>query len=157
VNCPSRDSVSAGSGSTSSVTAIIVPHSRPSTAIGVATLERIPRTRAISATAPVALDQSSSRTAFRVRSTAATTFSPSRLKRVPNGGGSHGVSDCATRVAVASGSKRSIPTAPLPRFFATSPATAPNTSGGDDSRATSVATRRSAACSSASLSTSALA
>jgi hypothetical protein len=49
------------------------------------------------------------------------------------------------------------PDAPLPRFFATSPATAPNTSGGDDSRATSVATRRSAACSSASLSTSALA
>ena len=67
------------------------------------------------------------------------------------------MSDCATSVAVPSGSKRSIPIAPLPKFFATSPATASNTSVGDDSRATSVATRRSAACSSASLSTSALA
>ena len=49
-----------------------------------------------------------------------------------------------------SGSKRSSPTAADPTSRATSSATAANASDGDDVRATSVATRRSAACSSAS-------
>ena len=130
--------------------AISVPHSRPSTTIGVATLDRMPRTRAISATGPVAFAQSSRRAASLVRNTVLTTSSPSSVKRVPSGGGSHGVSDCATSVAVPSGSKRSIPTASTSKTRATSSATATKSSTGEASRATSVATRRSAACSSAS-------
>jgi hypothetical protein len=50
VNWPIRDSVSPGSGSLWLVTATMVPQSRPSTTIGVATLERMPKPLAMAAT-----------------------------------------------------------------------------------------------------------
>jgi hypothetical protein len=145
-----RRSVSRGSRSLLPVAAISVPHSRPATTIGVATAERTPSPVAIAEISPVASAQSSARAARPVRCTSAITFSPSRARLVPTGGGSHGVSDCARSVAVPSRSKRSSPTALWPRTRHASAVTALKTSAADDSCATSSATCRSAACSSAS-------
>jgi hypothetical protein len=114
-NCSTRRSVSPGSGSLWLVAAIIVPQSRPSTTIGVPTMQRTPRTPAMAATAPVAFAQSSARATRPVRATSVITLSPSSVNRVPSGGGSQGVSDCATNVAVPSDSNRRSPTASVSR------------------------------------------
>ena len=144
VKSASRDSMSSGRGSLWLVAAIRVPQSRPSTTIGPAAAERTPSTCAIAPTAPVVVDQSSVRAESPVRWTAVTKFSPSSGRAVPSGGGSQGVSDCATRVAVPFDSKRSIPTASVSRTRAASSVTAPKTLAGDDSPTAIVATRRSA-------------
>ena len=54
VNSPMRASVSIGRGSAVSDAAIIAPHSRPSTMIGVATAERMPSSRVRSPMGPEA-------------------------------------------------------------------------------------------------------
>ena len=151
VNSRISDSMSAGRGSLWLVTAIIVPQSRPSTTIGVATPEQMPRLRATAATEPVLFAQLSRRAARPFRSTSAMTFSPSSANRVPSVSGFQGACDCATSVAVASGSKRISATASVSKTRAASSVTAPSTSRSDDSLAISVAVRRSAARSCASL------
>ncbi len=64
----SRDSLPAGRASATSVAARSTPQSRPSTMIGVATIERTPRARAKSETDPVGVLESSSSTAPRMLS-----------------------------------------------------------------------------------------
>ena len=84
-----------------------------------------------------------------VLSTCVAMFFPPRGRREPTGKAASCSPHSATTITVASSSYLTILMFSTPRSPATSLATAAETSDGDDSCATSVATRRSAACSSA--------
>jgi hypothetical protein len=74
VNSSIRRSVSDGRGSLAVVAAISAPQRRPSTTIGAATLERIPKLVAMAATLPVLSAQLSKRVVRPVRSSSAMMF-----------------------------------------------------------------------------------
>ena len=144
------DSVSGGNGDSRLDDAAITPHSRPPTTIGQPTDERIPSVRASSAIGPEAWEKLSTRTGRPVRLTSAAMLVPSSGMRVPTARGSSSRLQRATPVTVPSASYRSIRARSAPERWPTSRVTASKTSPGAVDWATRVATRRSAACSSAS-------
>ena len=159
VNPASRASVPAGSGARLDAM-LTMPHSRPSTLTGTPTTVRTPSSsRAGSATGPVASPKSSMRAGWPVWNTSDPVLCPPGPNRVPNGTGTAApvLAQVATSVSAPSGSYRLMPVVSASSSCPASTVTAANTSSGGAARATSVATRRSAACSSANLRSSACA
>ena len=143
-----RRSVWRGSGPSREM-ATIVPHRPPATITGLATADRkeagAPSQRvATSEETPLS---SSIRAVRPVRNTSAVARPGSAR---PSGRGRSSVPVPPTRVAVPSASRRMIRVTSAPTRSRISAATASNTSSGAPPWAISVATRRSAACSSAS-------
>ena len=128
----------------------MTPHTRPSTMIGAAIDERQPWRRAISAASPEASSYPSTRAGLSVSATSVNTLWPPTAERVPTG--TPPGDALQLPIAVAAPSPSYLPTTVMSvsSSLPTSIATASKTSPGGASRATSVATRRSAACSSAS-------
>ena len=129
----------------------MTPHSRLSTVIGAPTTEPNPRSRAKSAGWPEASATWSMRAGRPVSNTSDTTFRPPRRTRVPTGKGMAlpVLAHPPMAAAMPSGSYRLMPVTSAASTRPASAATAAKTSSGGAARATSVATRRSAACSSA--------
>jgi hypothetical protein len=84
-----------------------------------------------------------------VANTSEVTLRPPSGTRVPIGSAAAGAPQPATTTATSSGSKRTISIESTPTSRPISSAIAPNTSANGICRATNVATRRNAACSSA--------
>ena len=84
-----------------------------------------------------------------VRKATATATGGSGFQRLPTGSSARWAPTLATRVVAPSGSRRTMTVPSAPRTLLASSATAANTSAGGSPRATRVATRRRAACSSA--------
>ena len=105
VNCARRVSVSAGSrGSNRIEPTVITPHRRPSTTIGVPTVERKPLLRAAIPTGPEASSKPSTRPGRPDSWTIVTRFLPSIRDRLPTGKRSTGAPQVATQVTVPSAS-----------------------------------------------------
>ncbi len=146
VNRASRASVSAGSGARLDTT-LTRPHSRPSTVTGTPTTARAPSSRARSATGPVASPKSSIRAGWPVWNTSDPVLRQPRPNRVPTGTVAPALAQVPTIVYPPSASYRPMPVRSASSSRPASAVTAANTSSGGAARATSVATRRSAACS----------
>jgi hypothetical protein len=129
----------------------MTPHSRPSTLIGTPTTERALQPRAMSAVGPEASAKSSIRADRPVSHTCEITFRPPSGVRVPTGKGTAvpGLVHAPTAVCVPSASYRVMIATSGESTRPTSAVTVANTSSGAVARATRVAIRRSAACSSA--------
>ncbi len=156
-NADIRCSSSGRSRSGRVVAAITTPHSRPPTTTGLPVPARMPTLRRYSATDPGGPASRAARAGRPVRRTAVATPSPATFSRVPLGAGFPVPFQQPSTVAVPSVpsvpsvSYRSRTAIPAPDSWASSPATAAKISSGAAASATSVATRRSAACSLASL------
>src|SRR3954453_18545385 len=147
VNPVSRASVPAGSGSSSVDDTTIAPHRRPPTLTGTPTAARTPSSPATSQSGPEVPVEPSIRAGRPVSNTSVYTFRPPGLSRVPAGTAVSVLLHVATNLAAPSGSYWVIHAGWAPSSRPASSATAANTSAGVADRATSVATRRSAACS----------
>ena len=147
VNFSRRSSVSGGSASWVDET-LTVPHVRPSTMIGLATVETMPSRPGAALTGPRTRDQSipSTRTELPIRWTCAEAKTSSISHRVPVG---TIVTLLEATAMTADPSKRPIPAKSAPSSAPASRATAPKISLAGRPCATIVATRRSAACSAA--------
>ena len=150
VNSASRSSIRSGSGA-SGDEVVITPQTRPSTMIGAPAALRYPPLRARVGIVPGRSEYSSIRAGRPVRRTSADIDGPSSGQREPTRSTS-GPSPQAARTvtAVPSSSKRLTAAFERCRTWAASRATAANSSVDDAPLATSVATRRRAACSSTS-------
>jgi hypothetical protein len=145
------DSVSGGKGCSRLVEAAITPHVRPPTTIGQPTDERMPSAWASCAIGPDAPVKVSTRAGRPVSYTWTAMLAPSRAKRVPTARWASPLRlQAAIAVTVRSGSKRSMRARSASHCSPTSRVTASKTSDVGTACATSVATRRSAACSWAS-------
>ncbi|TML91485.1 MAG: hypothetical protein E6G08_00265 [Actinobacteria bacterium] len=98
-----RASVSDGS-RPSEDAAVMTPHTRPSTTIGVPTADRYRASRAAMPTGPEASAKSSIRAGRRVSNTIVVTFFPSGIHRVPTGKAGTPFAQAATVVKSPSGS-----------------------------------------------------
>ena len=147
-NFSRRSSESAGSRSLDETVA--VPQIWPSTRIGLATVEATPRRSPAEPTGPSTTDQStaSSRAERPVRRTSADTNESSSCHRVPIGITSRTFFETPTKTIAPSSSNLMTPAVFEPKRRPTSSLTAENTSTRGTPWATSVANRRSAACSS---------
>jgi hypothetical protein len=142
------DSVFGGKRASRVIDAAITPHVRPPTTIGEPTEERMPSARFSRAIVPDAPSKPSTRAGRPVFDTDAAMLVPSSGKRLPTAGRSAPLRlQAATTVTVPSGSKRSRRARSASHWSPTSRVTASNTSAGATALATSVATRRRAACS----------
>ena len=146
VNSAIRVSVAAENGSGLCDAATLIPHTRPSTWIGTATDARIPRRRISAMNGPVSgTPVGPNRTGRAVsRSRRSAAFAGSRS---PTGTGAPAAFHTASSVMVSSGSNRSRAAASARTSWASSWLTTANSSSWQTPRATSVATRRRAACS----------
>ena len=148
VNWASRVSVSSGNGSSRVEAATATPHTTPSTTIGTPTADRIASCRASSTNGPSSGSSIGPRRTARP-SSRIDRSSSSTGRRAPIGNSASAALQAATSVTVSSASKRIKDVGSAPTSQPTSSMTAANSSSCDTPRATSVATRRSAACSSA--------
>ena len=147
-NAATRSSAPTGISAASDHTAATAPQTRPLRRIGPAAPERMPRLCMSAATPPPASSQSSIRTGRGSRIIRPRTPCPSMGARCPTGTGWSVPSDQLAATIPSSGlSTRTSCARRAPSSVPTSLATASNTSAGEGSRATSVATRRNAACS----------
>ena len=148
VNWASRVSVSSGNGSSRVEAAMATPHTTPSTTIGTPTADRIASCRASSTNVPSSGSSIGPRRTARP-SSRIDRSSSSMGRRAPIGRPAFAALQAATSVTVSSASKRNKDVGSALTSQPTSSMTAANSSSCDTPRATSVATRRSAACSSA--------
>ena len=149
VNFSRRPSIPDGRSSSVDAT-FIAPHRRPSTTIGLATDETIPMRRAAPATEPLADDQSivSTRAERPVRYTSSEAIPGWNSHRVPTGRSR--VFETPTKTTAGPSCSNLSTAACALNRRATSSLTAEKISTGGTPCAASVATRRSAACSSTS-------
>ena len=128
--------------------AAITPHVRPPTTIGQPTDERMPSAWFSRAIGPDSPSKLSTRPGRPVFATSAAMLVPLSAKRMPTAGRSTPLRlQAATTVTVPPRSKRSRRAMSASHCSPTSRVTASKTSAGAAARATSVATRRRAACS----------
>ena len=155
VNPASWCSIPAGSPSSRTDATVITPHSRPSTLIGAPADERAPDPRASPVTAAASSARWSTRAGPPRSNTRVNTLRPPRPTRCPTHSASPALLQPPTNSIAWPASYRPTRARSAPgRTCATSSATAANTASGRAALATSVATRRSAACSRARRSSS---
>jgi hypothetical protein len=150
VNWTRRASVSDVKGSDCSEPAAITPQTRPSTMIGVPTAERTPPSRTATSIAPEASTEVSIRAGRQVRTTSEQRLLPSSFHRLPTGKTAAELPHAATKVTSPLGSQRLMSAQSTPSSRPTSCVIAAKTSSGAAPHATTVATRRNAACSATS-------
>src|ERR671914_1878 len=149
VKAASRASVSAGNGPPSVAAMLMLPKTLPPTTIGAPTAAFTPASRA-SASRPTAFVKSWSRAGPPVSWIVRVRLGPTRGQGLPAGNAG---TPNELRTTIASRSKRQTVVNSTSNTCATSRATAEKTGSGGWFEATSIATRRSAACSSARRST----
>jgi hypothetical protein len=156
-NAATRSSAPAGIDAPAGQLAVRAPHRWPPRTIGPAAAERIPRRRISAATAPPTSSKSSILTGAAARSIWPRIPRPSMTAVCPTGTAGAAPRDHPATIAARSGLwMRSRLVRCAPSSSPVSRVTAANTSSGAGARATSVATRRSAACSATSASRGAL-
>ena len=128
---------------------MLTPQSWPSSMIGAPTTARTPSLRARTAQSPETFSKLSIRAGRPVSTTEATRLDWSSAARTPTGMSEARLPEDETTVTAPSGPQRFTPAQSAPSSCSTSAATASRTSLGETPRATNVATRRKAACSSA--------